>query len=66
MNNQKVNPTPTKKLLRVATPGAAPATGAAPKRLRSASMVPQINPANTRDYGKPPTPSPGFGPSGGI
>lgn len=52
MNNQKVNPVRPKKAMVVAAPGAAAPVGAAPKRLRSATMAPQVNPANTRDYGK--------------
>ncbi len=54
MNNQRVNTTAPKKMLKVASPGEAPPVGAAPKRLRSASLAPTIGPANTRDYGKVP------------
>lgn len=69
MNNQKVNPVRPKKALVVASPGGPAPVGAAPKRLRSASMAPQIQPANTRDYGKPSpvaAATPGFNLGGAI
>lgn len=62
MNNQKVNASLPKKSLKVEVPGEAPPVGAAPKRLRSASMAPQVQAASTRDYGKAPIgPERGFG-----
>lgn len=64
MNNQKVNPTRPKTMKVVATPGAAPPALRRPKPMPS--MAPTVNPPNTRDYGKPAAPMPGFNMGGAI